>query len=668
MPVKAVLCLAVALAGCLHAQGRIGRLDNLYQTDRWFEFRDAVLSAPAPAFYRGAVAFAFHDWDQAEKDLRPVFESPASGDDGMTQALEAGLWLLEIYERSGRRNRARALLSKLQAWFDSHQATGAIGKEAYRIFGAVRGVEALLTGYPDQSVARRAHSRVQCRLAEGRLYLPLTINGKSGEYLLDTGSSHNFLTESEARRLGLTVHPATIGVDGPQAQTTGVAVAKDVVAGDFHLRNVVFLIASDEGLLGFDGLIGQPLLLAWETVRWHADGSFEIGFPPQPRDVRRANLCFANGLPLAEADFAAGKLSMMLDTGTPESRLFPPFRRDYPDFASRELKLRIGEFEAPLATKTADLKSVHSFGGWTHGWLGMDLLGHGKSVTLDFAAMRVTLEGGAPHAGGESEARRDAPPPAAAPDAGEIMRRSAEREWLTFEPPRDYVFRQEKESRRLDVDGKVTDTTTETHEVIVLYDKSYERLIAKNGKPLPPAKDRAEQARFDKAVYKRAHESPRERAKREEAERKQDAERRACGAEFATLFDFRLTGTEAVNGRPAWMVDAQPLGARAPRCRENKFLDKFRLRFWIDQTDYRWARLEADNIESVTWAKLLFRAPRGALHLAFEQVRLPDAAWLPARLRVKLVGKALLFATVRQEILFTYSGYRKFHADSRLVP
>jgi hypothetical protein len=36
------------------------------------------------------------------------------------------------------------------------------------------------------------------------------------------------------------------------------------------------------------------------------------------------------------ATFDAGKLSMMLDTGTPVSRLFPPFRRDYPDFSSRE--------------------------------------------------------------------------------------------------------------------------------------------------------------------------------------------------------------------------------------------------------------------------------------------------------------------------------------------
>jgi hypothetical protein len=46
---------------------------------------------------------------------------------------------------------------------------------------------------------------------------------------------------------------------------------------------------------------------------------------------------------------------------------------------------------------------------------------------------------------------------------------------------------------------------------------------------------------------------------------------------------------------------------------------------------------------------------------------LPDGAWLPARLHVKLAGKALLFAHVCVEVLFTFGGYRKFQADSHLV-
>ncbi len=42
-------------------------LDNLYQSNLWFDFRDAMLQSQAPAFYRGQLALAFHDWPQAEK-------------------------------------------------------------------------------------------------------------------------------------------------------------------------------------------------------------------------------------------------------------------------------------------------------------------------------------------------------------------------------------------------------------------------------------------------------------------------------------------------------------------------------------------------------------------------------------------------------------------------
>ena len=83
---------AVALALAWAAAAQVSTdLDNLYQSNRWFEFRDAMLRAPQAApFYRGELALGFNDWPQAEKDLQTAMKS--SADPG--QAFEAGMGLL----------------------------------------------------------------------------------------------------------------------------------------------------------------------------------------------------------------------------------------------------------------------------------------------------------------------------------------------------------------------------------------------------------------------------------------------------------------------------------------------------------------------------------------------------------------------------------------------
>ena len=155
-------------------------------------------------------------------------------------------------------------------------------------------------------------------------------------------------------------------------------------------------------------------------------------------------------------------------------------------------------------------------------------------------------------------ARNEAARPSPAPSAGGILR-----QWLKYDSPEldlahDYIWLENKEMKILRKDGSAFDTTTETREVMNLYDAKYERLIRKNGKDLSPDKARKEQARFDKAVEKRAHETPQAKAKREEAERKDAAESLVCEEEFLKAFDYRLAGSAAVNGRPAWIVDADP--------------------------------------------------------------------------------------------------------------
>src|SRR5580698_1004876 len=125
-----------------------------------------------------------------------------------------------------------------------------------------------------------------------------------------------------------------------------------------------------------------------------------------------------------------------------------------------------------------------------------------------------------------------------APEANvrDIVRQSLQFEMLfelfDFTPPPDYICEVEQERHRIDANGQPRDATSETHEVMRLYDATFERLIRKNGQELPPDKARVEQGRFDKAVEKRAHETPEAQAKRHKAEQKFQAERNVCRDEF----------------------------------------------------------------------------------------------------------------------------------------
>ena len=141
-----------------------------------------------------------------------------------------------------------------------------------------------------------------------------------------------------------------------------------------------------------------------------------------------------------------------------------------------------------------------------------------------------------------------------------------------------------------------------------------------------------------------------------------------CEKEFLDIYDARVTGTEDVNGRAAWIVELDPKPNPAPKCGYLKIMSRFRAKLWIDQQEYRGAKWEADNIAPVTWGAVLMRFPTGGLHVSFEERRHEDGVWLPLQEKYKVNLKALLFVNVRVDVRSNYYDYRKFQSDSRILP
>jgi hypothetical protein len=254
-----------------------------------------------------------------------------------------------------------------------------------------------------------------------------------------------------------------------------------------------------------------------------------------------------------------------------------------------------------------------------------------------------------------------------AQDVAEIVKRSLEHEQWNPKPPRDYVWTEDAEERSFDASGKVIKITTQTREVMAMYDEQFTKLIRKNGKPLTDAQTRSEQAKFDNALRKREHESPEAKAKREKAEQKADAEDLFCRTEFGKLFTFKLMGTETIRERPAWIVGADASPDAPAKCGDNQIARKFHVRLWIDQTDYRWTKVVADSIAPLAFGKVLVRMPAGAIHVTTEEVRMADGLWAPSRDWQRYDAKLMGLKTLHQEDTTVYRDYRKFQTESRIV-
>ena len=212
-----------------------------------------------------------------------------------------------------------------------------------------------------------------------------------------------------------------VGVTGDATGGARMAVAKNFVIGNFHFQNVAFFVVRDdqEPFVDFPagkrGIIGIPVILALETLRWRHDGTIDIGFSSSTRNLGRANVCFNNEDPVTQIEFAERKLEFVLDTGAEDSELWPPFAKDFASLLNKsgkkDSKTLVG-FEGNQDFDVVTLPEVHfTLGGfndvfrsapvltkptvvlsnWYYGRVGMDLLNQTQSATIDFHALTLTL-------------------------------------------------------------------------------------------------------------------------------------------------------------------------------------------------------------------------------------------------------------------------------------
>jgi hypothetical protein len=259
------------------------------------------------------------------------------------------------------------------------------------------------------------------------------------------------------------------------------------------------------------------------------------------------------------------------------------------------------------------------------------------------------------------------PAMAAQPDPQAIVRRSIEvDEESGSEVLRDFIFVERSDKKDLDGDGHVKARVLKTHEVVMHEGTPIRRLIALDDKPLSAEEQRSQEEGFRKALEARKRESAAERQKRiRESEERRTRYQKAI-REIPDAFNFRLASEERIDGRPAWVLDAEPRPGYRPKDRYSKLFTQLKGRLWIDQGDYRWARAEAELLDSVWFGWILVRIARGA-KVKMDQMRLNDGLWVTKHLWYTASARVGLVMAYHVEEEFDYRDYRKVDLESLLA-
>ena len=235
-----------------------------------------------------------------------------------------------------------------------------------------------------------------------------------------------------------------------------------------------------------------------------------------------------------------------------------------------------------------------------------------------------------------------------------------------FKKQRDYTYVSREVTRKLDGKNNVKSTETKTNEVMQLYGERVSRLIEKDDKPLSGKDAAKEESRIQKLTDERKNESEDERSKREAKQEKEREESQQFVSEVPEAYNFRLVGSEIMNGRDSWVIAGEPRPDFRPHAKGAELLSKVRGRLWIDKSDLQLARIEIETIDTVSFGWVLARIRKGA-HVEYDRVRVNDEVWMPAHYEVEGDARIAVFKNDNERDEGTFRDYKKFRTSSKIV-
>jgi hypothetical protein len=251
----------------------------------------------------------------------------------------------------------------------------------------------------------------------------------------------------------------------------------------------------------------------------------------------------------------------------------------------------------------------------------------------------------------------------APPDPADVMRRVREAARLDDELQSNFTYIEQRRDVKVSILGKVTVGPLRTFEV---YPSSqagtYKRLIAIDGKPLPPAelerRDAEHQKNLREEAERRRRETPAQRQAREADETRERRERQAKMDDAFAVYTATFVGRERLEGERMLVFDITPREDARVTTREGRWMKQFAGRIWISEPDYQIAKLDMRALDDVTIGWGIVGRVHAGSRFVFSRRKFQDT-WLPAEVVFDGTGRTLLFRKFQIHAVTTYSGYKR---------
>ena len=249
-----------------------------------------------------------------------------------------------------------------------------------------------------------------------------------------------------------------------------------------------------------------------------------------------------------------------------------------------------------------------------------------------------------------------------AQDAAAIVRKAVDQYARNEETLRNYTYKSLALEREFDSKGNQKTMHSRLNEVLYIGGRRYVRLLQKDGKALPADEAKHEEEKLNRAVKEAERLSPEQRRVREEEATKQRD--RESMRKVPEAYTMAVIGEPMVNGRPAWQIHLTPR-------RDYKGQDAYVYRnieatLWIDKQDSSWIRMEADARDTIVYGLFIARLAKG-MHVSMTRSRVNDEVWALDKLTMKGSARVALLKDFHVEAEVTFTDYKRFSTDSRLV-
>lgn len=216
------------------------------------------------------------------------------------------------------------------------------------------------------------------------------------------------------------------------------------------------------------------------------------------------------------------------------------------------------------------------------------------------------------------------------PDIQEIIEKSVQANQADFKAAPNFNH---KETDK-------TPTGSKTYQVTMIEGTPYKRLIAVNGKPLPPDQEKQEIQKQQQVAAQRRAESPEQRQQRIAKWQKDRARDNNMMQQLTKAFEFKLIGDGQLHGFHVWRLRATPRPGYNPPNMDAQVLVGMQGELWIDQDTYQWVRVTAEVIRPVSIEGFLAQVEPGT---RFELEKLPvqGGTWQPSHFSMRSHAKVL---------------------------